>query len=246
MRQKTRLLPPQATTLARKPSPEPMEAPIEPMSRQVQTVLQLAVIGPKALGHREAPREHAHDHDDENIHVRPPAPSRLFPASQYRTTGRARGTERHHPTRSRPPRGGFSKMRTARQPAWRRRRPQPSPSAPPLRTQLRHSPRRAPRSVRSRASTSALSLGIGRAERQAARLEEMAARKLPRPKRVVLAVVEVAHPAAAIRRTAEERAVAPVRNRDRGGRATTGEHRPCSRARRRRHTPAIAPPRSRI
>ena len=156
------------------------------------------------------------------------------------------GTERHHPTRSRPPRGGFSKMRTARQPAWRRRRPQPSPSAPPLRTQLRHSPRRAPRSVRSRASTSALSLGIGRAERQAARLEEMAARKLPRPKRVVLAVVEVAHPAAAIRRTAEERAVAPVRNRDRGGRATTGEHRPCSRARRRRHTPAIAPPRSRI
>ena len=44
---------------------------------------------------------------------------------------------------------------------------------------------------------------VGRTERQAARLKEVAASKLPCAERVVLAVIEIPHTAPAIRRAAE-------------------------------------------
>ena len=44
---------------------------------------------------------------------------------------------------------------------------------------------------------------VGRTKRQAARLKEVAASKLPRAERVVLAVIEIPHTAPAIRRAAE-------------------------------------------
>ena len=44
---------------------------------------------------------------------------------------------------------------------------------------------------------------VGRTKRQAARLKEVAASKLPCAERVVLAVIEIPHTAPAIRRAAE-------------------------------------------